>query len=82
MRNEYIKFIQYLLQSEQVLRYDEEHPYASPTTHLDALLISAYHLSHRSENIMGSGCPRRLAHLGDMASKLSSCLFLETRTCF
>lgn len=82
MRNEYIKFIQYLLHSEQVFRYDEEHPYASPTTHLDAVLISEYHLSQRSENSIGRGCPKRLAHLGDIASKLSSCLFLETRRCF
>ena len=67
--------LEHLLQLDT---YDEEKPYASPTTHLEVCLSSAYNLNRLSDNIGSSLLSSNLlAHIGEMASNVNNSWFFE-----
>ena len=76
---EYMNFTQNLLHSLQVFKQHDEKPYASPTTHFEACLISKYHCNHVRDTRKGNGWFNRLAHLGEIS--ISSLLASFEITC-
>src|SRR5207245_1577342 len=67
----------YFVTSLQSYTKDEEYPYASPTTHLDARLSSKYHRSHVSDIGTGSCSTSRVAHLGEISELRWITYYLE-----